>query len=261
MKDYYEILCIERFASATEVKRAYRRLAVQYHPDKNPDVAVEPLFKEINEAYEVLGDPQRKALYDLALVAPESMFAEQKPAHRDPAYRRRSDRPVYKSERQRMLETMASLLPAANYVVYFCLAVSLFLAADYILPFASRTERIVETELRKTRRNVPSEVIVITDRGTILEVTLEVSRAFMTGKQIHISSTRLLNIPVIFAGESGSMRVRKSIYGNFSFAPITLFLTSCFGIYHRKKIEYGFNSGVVASLVLFLTVIFYIVLH
>lgn len=64
-KDYYRILGVERSADAKEIKRAYRRLAVQFHPDKNPgNNEAESRFKEINEAYEVLGDPQKRAKYD-----------------------------------------------------------------------------------------------------------------------------------------------------------------------------------------------------
>jgi curved DNA-binding protein len=64
-KDYYKILGVERAASEKELKRAYRKLAVQFHPDKNPgDPRAEERFKEINEAYEVLGDPAKRAKYD-----------------------------------------------------------------------------------------------------------------------------------------------------------------------------------------------------
>ncbi len=64
-KDYYDILGISRDASQEDIKRAYRRLAHQYHPDKNPgDKRAEERFKEINEAYEVLKDPDKRATYD-----------------------------------------------------------------------------------------------------------------------------------------------------------------------------------------------------
>lgn len=64
-KDYYEVLGVERGASASDIKRAYRKLALKYHPDKNPgDKHSEERFKEINEAYEVLSNPTKRARYD-----------------------------------------------------------------------------------------------------------------------------------------------------------------------------------------------------
>ena len=64
-RDYYEVLGLKKGASAEEIKKAYRKLALKYHPDKNQgDKAAEDRFKEINEAYAVLSDPQKKTQYD-----------------------------------------------------------------------------------------------------------------------------------------------------------------------------------------------------
>jgi curved DNA-binding protein len=64
-KDYYQILGLDRSAGADEVRKAYRKLAMQYHPDRNPgNKQAEEKFKEINEAYQVLSDPQKRARYD-----------------------------------------------------------------------------------------------------------------------------------------------------------------------------------------------------
>jgi molecular chaperone DnaJ len=63
-RDYYEVLGISHSASEEEIKKAFRRLAKQYHPDANKEQGAEARFIEINEAYEVLSDPQKRAAYD-----------------------------------------------------------------------------------------------------------------------------------------------------------------------------------------------------
>jgi len=63
-RDYYDILGVSRNASQEEIKKAYRRLAMQYHPDRNKDPEATERFKEINEAYEVLSDPEKRMAYD-----------------------------------------------------------------------------------------------------------------------------------------------------------------------------------------------------
>ena len=64
-KDFYKTLGVDRNTSAEDLKKAYRKLAMKYHPDQNKDdPTAEAKFKEINEAYDVLKDPQKRAAYD-----------------------------------------------------------------------------------------------------------------------------------------------------------------------------------------------------
>ncbi|MGO2637454.1 MAG: DnaJ domain-containing protein, partial [Enterococcus viikkiensis] len=63
-RDYYEVLGVQKGASDDEIKKAYRKLSKQYHPDINKEADAEDKFKEISEAYEILSDPQKRAAYD-----------------------------------------------------------------------------------------------------------------------------------------------------------------------------------------------------
>ena len=64
-KDYYQTLGVNKSATGDEIKKAFRKLAVKYHPDRNPDnKAAEERFKEISEAYEILSDPEKRQKYD-----------------------------------------------------------------------------------------------------------------------------------------------------------------------------------------------------
>ena len=63
-RDYYEVLGVQRIASKDEIKDAYRKLAMQFHPDRNKEAGAEEKFKEISEAYAVLSDDQKRSQYD-----------------------------------------------------------------------------------------------------------------------------------------------------------------------------------------------------
>src|SRR6187549_2713213 len=92
MKDYYRVLGVSPTASEGEIKRAYRKLALLYHPDKNPDPTVVQFFQEVNEAYDILGDISLRREYDDKRRNPFRDVVQNTPAeprHRDPAYRRR----------------------------------------------------------------------------------------------------------------------------------------------------------------------------
>ena len=68
MSDLYKALGVERNASQDEIKKSYRKLARELHPDVNPDPKVQDRFKEITAAYEILSDPVRRKQYDIRLI-------------------------------------------------------------------------------------------------------------------------------------------------------------------------------------------------
>ena len=67
-KNPYDVLGISKDASADEIKRAYRKLSKKYHPDLNHEAGAEEKFKEVNDAYEILSDPQKKAQFDQCIL-------------------------------------------------------------------------------------------------------------------------------------------------------------------------------------------------
>jgi curved DNA-binding protein CbpA len=71
LKDYYKILQVTQLATEVEIKRAYRKLVAQYHPDVNPALDAHSILTEINEAYAILSDPVSKKTYDLIFSHPE----------------------------------------------------------------------------------------------------------------------------------------------------------------------------------------------
>src|SRR3989338_757420 len=82
MADFYSVLGVTKSATEADIKRAYRKLALEWHPDRNKSAGASEKFKEINKAYEVLSDPKKKQAYDQfgeAAFAPGGGFAGQGP--------------------------------------------------------------------------------------------------------------------------------------------------------------------------------------
>jgi hypothetical protein len=257
MKDYYGILGLDSSATDSEIKRAYRRLAVLYHPDKNPDPAAEQFFKEVNEAYEVLGDPEKRRTYDYTRKNPFSAIVETEepvPYHRDPAYRRRRPRTASTPRGPSKLELMTEYLPYFKWLIYAGLFLMVVFAVDYSLPTKISREKITE-DYSVQVKGVSYVVIVTENRKIKID---HWKRGFnINGNEILVEYTPLLRAVISIAPVDADVSMHVGgIYSAVIFLPLLLFISSIAGFILRRNIEYAFNlcivSGVLIVFVIYL---------
>jgi hypothetical protein len=261
MKDYYQILGVTRKADIEEIKRAFRKLAITYHPDRNPSKEAESFIKEIIEAYEVLENPASRMLYDSLLDGQVPIDAE-KPVrpHRDPRYRKRPPDPNYKSEKQVMLDMMKAYLPIALLSCWITLAAGVVLVCDFFMKPIQQTEVITAFARRPNRSE--SERFA-TDRGNEFKINRNQAGKFQRGESLTVSYSPWLNVPISFVSNQNQevIKIPATLYGNFIFAPIFLIATSVTGVAYRKGILFRFNLGIVNFLLLILNILFLFVHH
>ncbi len=255
MEDYYQILGISPQATPLEVRRSFRILAVQYHPDKNKTPEGEEKFKEINRAYEVLSNPEKRAQYDLSITYGYSP-SPAKPTHRDPAYRSRQNRPyTQRVPQQSVQELMAEYLPKFRWICYVALFTTLSVAIDYMLPFKSFTEDIAEiNRVYRTGRGggmIYDHDELVTKNGIRIELQDDDVLYFKATSHISLQQTILFGKIVTAAIPSGKYKVRvAAIYGNLFFIPVILFISALLGITVRSTVEFPFNLSIVSFILL-----------
>lgn len=262
--DYYRVLGVSYSANEAQIKHAFRRLAIKYHPDKNPDPRAESFFKEVNEAYDVLSDPEKKRVYDLRLNNPlaDLVQSQTAPRHRDPAYRPASQKVYRKSERENLRDLMKQYLPVAQKAIFVCFAISFGFFIDYVWPRKIHDEKIERTALRRTySRNASTTWWVIETSGNHqIDLPFEFSESFPPGQSVTIHASAFLDIPTLVSNSDHVIPIKKSIYGNFVFAPATLLILSSLGMFFRRNVEYGFNFGVISFVVLLFTIAIILIL-
>ena len=257
MKNYYFILGLNIYANDADIKQSYRKLALQFHPDKNPSAEAESIFKEVNEAYEVLGDPLRKAIYDQMLRGvPTEQVHEPIRHHRDPRYRpgptvKTQRRPTHREE---ILAMMAANLRYMLMISRLTLLFSVVLIADYSLP----PVKTVTEVLTENPTNRGSSFKLELRDGKTVSVSREGARNLRKATRIGIYRSAWFSIPLMLEDEQSHYRtdVQLSIYGNFIFWPILLLLTSLVGTFYWKGVEFRFNVGIVNFILFLLTLIF-----
>lgn len=264
MEDYYQILGISPRASQLEVRDSFRRLAVLYHPDKNKTSEGEEEFKKISRAYRILGNPEKRAFYDLSLLQLTPSSTPSHTTHRDPAYRRRQTVPYERRDAQpNARDLMAAYLPKFRWISYVSLIVTMSIAIDYSVPFNNYSEDIAEiNSIYRTGRGggmIYDHDELITKNGIIIKLQEGDVGYFKEVKQINISQTVLFNKIVEAATPSQQYKIRvAAIYGNLFFVPVILFVSSLLGASMRNSVEFPFNLSIV-SFVLLIIVTFLLI--
>ena len=262
MKNYYSILGVSTSAHAADIKRGYRRLALQYHPDKNPNAAAEQFFKEVNEAYEVLGDEQKRYAYDQRLLNPvyESQAVPAQPVHRDPKYRPAGRRPAARPVDD-TYELMKEYLPRIVLVTKVLCVLSLILLLDYITPrqilyeqYASR-----KCESASRRSGGGTHCIIRTQQGSSFRLESDDLGMIQGMDTIILKKSWILReITQVQSGEQKTA-IFSSIYGGFVFGPLFLLVFSIAAFFYRKQVYRGFNLGITAALIFIFNLVFYFV--
>lgn len=247
MKDYYEIMKVDRKATEAEIKRAFRQLANQYHPDKNPSVEAEAIFKEINEAYEVLSDPASRLDYDQRLASP-AFFNYQYIRPQRANYRGPSEKTIL----QNSLLRYSRLL-----FVFGCMWCSL-LIVDYTMPEEELIGKVTTDMSKNIQLTVhPPSKLLNTDIGRSFDVTSREMKYFPRQSDIHIYRSSLLSAVIRVENYNGTYVVNNlgSIYRNFSFAPIILVIGCILGLVIKDGVEFHVNLGIVVFLLMILNII------
>lgn len=261
MKDYYQILRISRQASSYEIKRAYRQLAVLFHPDKNKSKEAIRLFQEINEAHEVLSDSLKRATYDAIISGShQTQDSPQQTWHRDPAYRRRQQ--GYQPPKQGPSETLLMMLHMLRFLrtasligITWCAV----LVIDYWLPFRISKEHALPDGNRQRSwqlRRQPD--VLVTEKGHQFPIPNGAVQFFPTGSEVEVVSSRMLNLLVRVEAQDDRYIIDSlaTIYSNFMIVPIILFLVSAAGLLVKQGIEFRFNILIAIGILLGFNFIF-----
>jgi hypothetical protein len=252
MKNYYSILGVSATAHEADIKRAYRKLALQYHPDRNASPQAEQFFKEVNEAYDVLSDSQKRYEYDQRLLNPlhTGTYTAAQPTHRDPRYRPHTQaQPRKPSAEQELMQRAVPYLTKVAWVGIFLVIVML---ADVALPAQIETTPIIG--FRSTRVRHTSQEHMITASGSY-RITDEAMLKLHVGDTVEIIHSAFLNRLVRLQCNDVYITNLATVYSNYVFVPILLCILSVLGVLLRNKIEFQFNVGIVNIFALVITLI------
>lgn len=258
MADYYKILGVSELASQDDIRTAYRKLVVRYHPDRNPDPAAQDKIRQINVAYDVLSNPEKRRNYDLSRkrVWTEPIITPQ-PAHRDPRYRHRA-RPRPQTGPPPVNPWYVRFQRYARVISRTAFAFCFLLLVDVALPLRQEDEKIVRAADRGYGVGDTDRITIRTNYGTRLTFDTYVPAAFTEGTIVYLYRTRILSIPRRIAAQGITEQIRATLFGNFAFLPLILLFTSALGVFRKGSRQLMNSLGVVNMFLLFLCVLFWL---
>jgi curved DNA-binding protein CbpA len=257
--DYYAILGITEGASQQEIKQAYRKLAVLYHPDKNPDPQAEVRFKEIAVAYDVLGDEFKRKAYDMRFMPLlQELMTHPPQAHRDPRYRRGGAYPRPHNGKSTQRELMQQYLPRVFWLNKAAMAFFIVMFLDYVLPSRHSTEEIIQMDA--TNIHTPpggprtADYRTVTDRGTELDLSSSEALHFDVRDHVEIQSTLIFSTILRITNLKAHYEVRRyGIYGPPGVVPLLMLLTAGLALLTRPGAEMSFSLTIASGTLLFIT--------
>ncbi len=249
-KDYYHILGLEKNASPSEIKKAYRNKAKTLHPDKNTSANAEEEFQELNEAYMVLSDEHKRNLYDSGKKVDQPTFTQEEVDE----MLRRQRRNVY-SEFQ--FKTRNEY-PPLNYKAYEKWATTLntimmFFALSFIVDFfvfADFGETAVEAVYSKVQMTmmISDTNIRLVETPLLTFETENYSNFIQQGDSLFIKKSLFYDNYSYISDRDPNLEVRvQSIpYTSYLFV-VLVFLAGSIGLYPTLKAERKFNAAIVSS--------------
>lgn len=246
MKDYYQILQVSPEADATEIKKSFRQLATQYHPDKNQDPNAHQLFQEINEAYQVLSDRQQRQLYDL-----QRLYPDLAPAYTPyvPPPQPRRPPPAYRAARRIYIDLRPYVI-YSRLVSRISLGFCLLLLADYLLPWPSVEEPIVELKIMSRAQRLE---ITTPNRTVSMPMEKDIKVDLSQYTPVIIYHTPLLASVVQAELQGIRVRTDNNIYGTLIFFPVLLLILALLGVFSQGSREMIVNFGIACTLILLIT--------
>lgn len=245
---YYEELDIAYNASQEEIKTAYRKKAKLYHPDKNASSSAAKRFLKVQEAYDVLSDPQKRKQYDLMLAYYGVSYTN---------YQRRQRRRRNAGAKKPKKDELEFTEKAVSRGYVMCIIGFLFvvlLVFDFLSP-PLIVKQVVTARLQQIGFS-ESEIIKTTDYK--FPINFQISTEFISpGKIVYLELTPTFHQIRRIRNTKQDKRIypHYGIFNTFLFFPILILIISSNGIFFENKDLYIVNSGLVNSILIFLTVL------